>query len=135
MINGYYRCWTAAPTGPMTHAFTHMGNFSMSVMTWPSFLVACFATLHPALLVGPSVRPSVRHTLLFFVFFCGLWPHCSCPSDQVTSYTAPAHLHANGVAVYPALLSSYLILPFYSAFILHVLRLSSYQPGDINSAD
>ena len=28
------------------------------------FLVACYATLHPAL----SVRPLVRHTLLFFVF-------------------------------------------------------------------
>ena len=33
---------------------------------WPfgSFLVACYATLHHAL----SVRPSVRHTLLFFGF-------------------------------------------------------------------
>ena len=38
-----------------------------------NFLVACYATLHPALSVrrsvGQSVRPSVRHTLLFFVFF------------------------------------------------------------------
>ena len=33
------------------------------------FLVACYATLHPALSVGPSVRPSVRPsvTLYFFV--------------------------------------------------------------------
>ena len=56
--------------------------------------------------VGPSVRPSVcwsvHHTLLFFCF-CGLWPHCSCPNDQVTTNTAPAHPHATGVAVYPAL--------------------------------
>ena len=56
--------------------------------------------------VGPSVRPSagpsVRHTLLF-LGFCVLWPHCSSPSDQVTSNTAPAHPHATGVAVYPAL--------------------------------
>ena len=52
--------------------------------------------------VGPPVRPSVRHTL-FFSGFCDLWPHCSCPSDQVTSNTAPAHPHATGVAVYPAL--------------------------------
>ena len=53
--------------------------------------------------VGRSVGPSVRHTLLFF---CGLWPHCSCPNDQVTSKTAPAHPHATGVAVYPALFFS-----------------------------
>ena len=52
--------------------------------------------------VRPSVGPSVRHTLLF-LGFCGLWPHCSCPNDQVTSNTAPAHPHATGVAVYPAL--------------------------------
>ena len=30
--------------------------------------------------VGPSVRRSVHHTLLFSAF-CGLWPHCSCPND------------------------------------------------------
>ena len=66
------------------------------------FLVACYATLRPALSVRWSVGPLVRHTLLFFGF-CGLWPHCSCPSDQVTSNMAPAHPHATGVAVYPAL--------------------------------
>ena len=27
----------------------------------------------------------------------------NCPNDQVTSNTAPAHSHATGVAVYPAL--------------------------------
>ena len=53
--------------------------------------------------VRPSVGPSVRHTLLF-LGFCGLWPHCSCPSDQVTSNMAPAHPYATGLAVYPALL-------------------------------
>ena len=37
------------------------------------------------------------------VGFCCLWLHCSCPSDQVTSKTAPAHPHATGVAVFPAL--------------------------------
>ena len=30
-------------------------------------------------------------------------PHHSCPNDQVTSNAAPAHPHATGVAVYPAL--------------------------------
>ena len=52
--------------------------------------------------VCQSVRPSVRHTLPFWGF-CGFWPHSSCPNDLVTSIMAPAHPHATGVAVYPAL--------------------------------
>ena len=52
------------------------------------FLVACYATLHPALSVRRSIRPSVRHTLLFLLF-CGLRPHYSCPNDEVTSNMAP----------------------------------------------
>ena len=59
--------------------------------------------------VGPSVHPSVRHTLLF-LGFCGFWPHCSCPNDGVTSIMAPAHPHATGVAVYPALFFLSLLL-------------------------
>ena len=55
----------------------------------------------------PLVRPSV--TLNFFCFFCGLWPHCSCPNDGVTSIMAPAHPHATGVAVYLALLLNQVI--------------------------
>ena len=43
-------------------------------------------------------------TLYFFLGFCGFWPYCSCPNDLVTSIMAPAHPHATGVAVYPALL-------------------------------
>ena len=36
---------------------------------------------------GPSVHPQVRRsvTLYFFLGFCGLWPHCSCPNDLVIS--------------------------------------------------
>ena len=49
--------------------------------------------------VGPSIRPS--NTTFFG--FCGLWPHSSCPNDEVTSNTAPAHPHATRVVVYPAL--------------------------------
>jgi len=49
-----------------------------------------------------SVRRSVRHTLLFFVF-CALCPHCPCPNDEVAANMAPAHPHATWVAVYPAL--------------------------------
>ena len=60
--------------------------------------------LSVGLSVSQSVGPLVHHILLF-LFFCGLWPHCSCPNDQVTSNTAPAHPHATEVAVYPALFS------------------------------
>ena len=71
------------------------------------FLVACYATLHPALSVGPSVRQSVRrsvrHTLLFWRLW-GFWLYRSCPNVSLTSIMAPAHPHATGVAVYPALL-------------------------------
>ena len=59
--------------------------------------------------VGPSVRSSVCPSHVTFLSFCGLWPHCSCPSGKVTSNTAPAHPHATGVAVYPALLKKFLI--------------------------
>ena len=43
-----------------------------------------------------SVRPS-------HFTFLGFWLHCSYPNDLVTSITAPAHPHATGAAVYPAL--------------------------------
>ena len=69
---------------------------------WPQFLVACYATLPPALSCQSSVCPSVRRSITLY-FFCGLWPHCSCPNDEVTSTMAPAHPHATGVVVYPAL--------------------------------
>ena len=86
-----------------------------------TLLVTCYATLHPALSVHPSVcllvcrsvHPSVCHTLLF-LRFCGFWPHCSCPKGLVTSIMAPAHPHATGVAVYPALSK---LLPLYICII------------------
>ena len=88
---------------PLLHLFLSLIFRFLSNMM---FLVACYATLHPALSVRRSVRrsvgPSVRHTLLF-LGFCGLWPHCSCQSDQVTSNKAPANPHATGVVVYWAL--------------------------------
>merc|ERR1712105_294573 len=56
--------------------------------------------------VGPlvrwSVRPLVRHTLLFRRLW-GFWLYRSCPNAPLTSNMAPAHPHATGVAVYPAL--------------------------------
>ena len=64
-------------------------------------------------LVGWLVGP--RFILLAFLRFFRMWllpkcpgdllQHCSCPNALVTfSSTAPAHPHANVVAVYPALL-------------------------------
>ena len=70
-------------------------HFLKFVSLW--FLVACYATLHPALSVCQSVGPSVT------LYFLGFWPHCSCPNDLVTSITAPAHPHATRVAMYPSL--------------------------------
>ena len=51
--------------------------------------------------VGPSVHPSV--TLYFFWGLWDFWLYCFCPNDLVTSIQTPAHPHATGVAVYPAL--------------------------------
>ena len=79
---------------------------SRGVYNWVTFDLIFFSRVlrdSAPRLVNPLVRRSVHHTLLF-LDFRSLWPHCSCPSDQVTSNMAPAHPHATGVAVYPALL-------------------------------
>ena len=69
------------------------------------FLVACYATLHPARSVRWSVSRSVGWSpFLLFRRFWDFWAFCSCPNALVTfSSTAPAHPHATGVAVYLAL--------------------------------
>ena len=61
---------------------------------WSSRIFSC---------VIRDYTPLCCHTFLF-LGFCGLWSHSSCPSDQVTSNTAPAHPYATGLAVYPALI-------------------------------
>ena len=49
----------SGPNGVADLCFNTYGEFfHVNFSTWPSFLVACYATLHPALLVGPSVCPS-----------------------------------------------------------------------------
>ena len=103
-----WSCWSAHDT-----AF----SLRFASVTFPKYLVTHFSrVLHGSTprFVGLSVRPLVRplvHPLLhlslrqtlLFKFFCGLWPHCSCPNDQVTSNMAPAHPHATRVAMYLAL--------------------------------
>ena len=69
------------------------------------FIIACYTTLHSALSVHRSVGPLVDPLVgLSHYFFLGLWPHCSCPNDKVTSIMAPAHPHATGVAKFLVLL-------------------------------
>ena len=71
-----------------------------------SFLVACYATLHPALsvgrLVGRLVGWLVGPHFTFFMFLRSLASLllAKCFSN---SNTAPAHPHVTEVAVYPAL--------------------------------
>ena len=73
-------------------------------------LVACFATLHPALSVCRSVCQSVGHTLLFFRFL---------------------RTHATGVAVYPALFQIKVVRFLTHALALHAktLRVLNEQRG------
>ena len=109
-------------------------------------LVACYASLHPALSVRPLVRPpvgpSIRPSHFTFFGFLGLWPHCSCPSNQVTSNTVPAHLHATGVAVYPALFSWQILfhsltkLSFFvsACYLFDSIKLKSLTGFDSKSA-
>ena len=58
----------------------------------------CYATLHPALLVGRPV--CLSHFTSFMIFMFG--PHRSCLNGLVTLNMALAHPHATLVAVYPA---------------------------------
>ena len=82
----------------------------INVVTGDLFWVQFFIRVHAALQPALSVRPSVGHTLLFFMILF-LWPHCTCPHGLMTSDMAPAHPHATSVAVYPALLSFVLVVP------------------------
>ena len=61
----------------------------------------CFVCLLFRWCVSLSVHRLVGPSHFTYLGFCILWPHCSCPNDQVTLKTAPAHPHATGVAVYP----------------------------------
>ena len=80
------------------------------LLTFLSFLVACYATLHPAMSIrrsaGWSVGPLFTCPLFTFLAFLSLLSSLffsSYPNAQMTSITAPAHPHATGVAVYAAL--------------------------------
>ena len=66
------------PSAPMSHApmsFILRSSLCVPVCFFPlpSFLVACYATLHPALSVRPSVglsvRPSVCPSVTFYFFY------------------------------------------------------------------
>ena len=78
-----------------------------------AFLVASYATLHPALSIRPSVSQSVRRSVcwsvrltLLFRRLWGIWLYCSCQNAPLTFNIAPAHPHATRVAMYTALFFS-----------------------------
>ena len=90
-------------TGPYSCPYQNGFRWKSNHFTcgeYAHFLVACHATLHPALSVRLSVRPFIRHALLF-VFFLQFFLGLSAPV-QMTSIMAPAHPHATGIVVYPA---------------------------------
>ena len=111
-------------TSNMAPAHPHATSGAMYPALFLDASTHLFKRLCPSICpsVGPSVGPSVhllvRHTLLF-LGFCGVWLHCGCLSDWVTSNTAPAHLHATGVAVYPALFF-HIVLPLNKILLLWV---------------
>ena len=94
--------------GVVTEVWVSRTNLELELrFLLKNFLVACYATLHPAmsvswsvsLLVGRSVGP-----IFTFSAFWAFWACGSCPDALVTfSSTAPAYPHATRVAVYPAL--------------------------------
>ena len=103
-------------------------QFSRSIFI---FLVACYATLHPAMVVhrsvGWSVGWSVGPILLFrhFWAFWAFWACGSCPDALVTfSSTAPAQPHATRVPVYPYCRSNYKALQALHDNAVRVCKLS-----------
>ena len=62
-------------------------------------LVACYATLHPAL----SVHLSVGRLVFIFFVFAVFYHSYSCSNTLVSSNMAPTHPHATWVTVYLAL--------------------------------
>ena len=74
---------------------------------WSAFLKSRATRLYSPLCrsVGWSVGP-----FLLFRRFWAFWAYCSCPDALLSfSSTAPAHLHATRVAVYPALFDYILV--------------------------
>ena len=71
-------------TGPYSCPYQNGFRWKSNHFTcgeYAHFLVACHATLHPALSVRLSVRPFIRHALLFVFFAVFFRSQCSCPND------------------------------------------------------
>ena len=80
--------------------FSRVLRDSAARFVGPSVGLSVRPSVRPS--VSPSVGPSVRETLLFWRLW-GFWLNRSCPNAPLTLNMAPAHPHATGVAVYPAL--------------------------------
>ena len=65
-------CWEGNPSNELQMNIIKNGDDDLKMYLFEptQFLVACYATLHPALsvrqCVGPSVSLSVGHTFLYF---------------------------------------------------------------------
>ena len=92
---------------------THYVFRSIRLSVILCFLVTCYATLHSAL----SVRPSV--TYYFFVFFYSL-TSLLLPKWSSDLKYGPCPPHATGVAVYPVL--SHEKTLFWKVLLIEVLR-------------
>ena len=80
-IIAWLRCFRVFDHGTYIASFSLHNSYMLSDST-PWF-------------VRLSVFPSVGRSFT-------LWSHCSCPNGLVASNMAPAHLHAIGIAEYPA---------------------------------
>ena len=94
---------------PSVHPSVHL-SFCSSVRPSVHPSVGVFICWSVRLSVRPSIHPSIRRSVHLSVCssvgmsitldFFGLWPHYSCPNDQVTSNAVPIHPHTTEVAVY-----------------------------------
>ena len=90
---------------PLLLIFFHLGGVYKSPLKIPHvslFLVVCTRLYNP---LCPSVCRLVHWSrLAFFGVYRRFWGYCSCPTAWLVNFiTAPAHPHANRVAVYTAL--------------------------------
>ena len=102
-------CWKAYPSPPPLPSSNCPAYQSRAMRLYTPLCWSIYWSVGPS--VRRSIHPSICPPVTLSFFFCGLWPHCSYPNGQVTSNTAPAHLHATGVAVYPALFLTTLEAP------------------------
>ena len=129
------RCQTCCWTLEKARNSGCLGNASiLKIWGYFSRVLRDSTTRYVSLSVGQSVGRSVGWAVgrlvgwsvpfLLFWHFWAFWAYGSCPDALVTFFsTAPAHPHATRVAMYPALLFMYLIVPTWIWLLLTCLWL------------